>query len=536
MEAKRKTKIVVTLGRNSTSKEMLVQLIRSGMDIARISNRFLTIDRKEVLKNLKEAVELTGVQVGVMLGLRESDMRLYSFDTDSVLELKEGDLVKVVTSSDLNLEGNVIRCNNKEFPDLVKPGDKLLIDFGKVEFSVVSVESITHIMSKTLIDLQALNTTLWNFNRQLNCRQELSFEVPRIPKSNSYNAIQRPKRKHPKSPKFPKVVLCRVETDCLFTAHKPVHICPVNSKETPISYATDIEDIKAIEWAAQNSIDFVVYKQVRDAEDLSTLLNFYLPQTKRFVGIQNKNSVDIMEEIITEGDGVVVGRGMLALETSLPQVFRIQKTIVKRCNELAKPVVISTQLLESMVSNSRPSRSEVTDITNAVLDGCDALILTGETAYGENPVRALEACSKICIEAERYLDYQKHLDYILRTLGSNISVAENICYCAVRSVLSLKAALIVCTTESGKTAQIISRFLPPCPILALTNSQRVLRQLKIVRGVFPSFLENPSEVLQRTFEIAGEFAVSGDILVFVGGSHNEFCQGKTCSFKILCMP
>lgn len=234
---------------------------------------------------------------------------------------------------------------------------------------------------------------------------------------------------------------------------------------------------------------------MRDKDDLHDFHNIPLPNVKKFIGIQNSCAAKNLEALINAADGIMVGRGMLGLETSVAEVCSIQKKVIKRSNELAKPVIISTQLLETMVHKRYPSSAEVTDITNAILDGCDALLLTAETAFGDYPLEALSACSQICIEAERYLDYNSQCETILEKIYSEITIAEDVCYCAVRSVLALKGKLIICQTRSGKTAQHISRFMPPCPILALTNSIKITRFLKVVRGVYPSLVEEPTKPL-----------------------------------------
>ena len=280
-----------------------------------------------------------------------------------------------------------------------------------------------------------------------------------------------------------------------------------------------------------------MFKQVRSNDELNFLLNHSATNAKKFLGLQNKSSLSMFEDIINECDGVVIGRGTLALETSLADVCRIQKKVVHRCNELAKPVVISTQLLESMVLSNTPTRSEVTDITNAVLDGADALMLSGETAYGIDPVRAFNACARICIEAEKYLDYANQCENVKKALGKNITISENTCFSAVTTVISTNAKVIICLTELGRTPQILSRFMPPCIIVALTNSQRTYRQMRIIRGVSPFYVteEDEGELLIRIFDIVktNHFGSEGDNIVLIGGLLHNFAAGATCSLRIL---
>ena len=542
--SRRKTKIIVTLGQSSSNKEVLVELINAGMDIARISNRFLQIDKQEVLQNLQEAMEETGIQVGVMLGLRESDIRIGTF-TKNPMRLKKGDIIRITPNPDETDNFHTLLCNNKEFPSLVSPGDKLLVDFGKIILTVLENDSVdSEDFSRSSNDLfnskympEIDSCKVGNIMFMLNTSSKPAEIVEKKPKMNSFNFIQRPKRVIGKSPKSSKIVLCSVETDCIITVNKPVHISSANKKETPLSDLTAPEDFKLIEWADANSIDFIVYKQVRNEEDLDFLVSLSSTNAKKILGLQNKSSLSIFEELIQNTDGVVIGRGTLAFETSLADVCRIQKQVVSRCNELSKPVVISTQLLEGMVFSSAPTRSEVTDITNAVLDGADALMLSGETAYGVDPVRAFNACARICVEAERFLDYQGQCEKIKKILGREITITENTCFSAVTTVICTHAKVIVCFTESGRTAQIISRFMPPCAIVALTNSQRTCRQMKIIRGVCPFYVteENEIELQAIVFEIIknNRFGVVGDNIVLVGGLLLNFAAGATCSLRLL---
>lgn len=535
---RRKTKIIVTLGERSSSKEMLVELIKAGMDVARISNRFLKVDKQEVLKNLKEAMEETNTQIGIMVGLRESDIRIGTFDK-TALRLKKNDLVRISTNLEDCSKPNTLWCNNKEFSSMVRSGDKLLVDFGKIILTVIT-EELQTCKTESYIQLPGIHpekdsSKIGNIMYMLNTNK--SNECNRWIRSNSYNDdLQRPKRQ-PKNEKSAKSVLCLVENDCILAVHKPVLISSGNQIETPTSDVTAQEDFKLIEWANDNEIDFIVFKQARNHEDLDFLVNLCSPGTTKILGLQNKETLNIFDSIVDDTDGVIIGRGTLALETSLADVCRIQKKVVRKCNELGKPVIISTQLLESMVYNNIPTRSEVTDITNAVLDGTDALMLSGETAFGHDPIRAFLACHRICIEAEKFLNYTEQCEKIKKMLGTQITVTENTCYSAVTTVLSIGAKVIVCLTESGKTAQIISRFMPPCAIVALTNSRKTERKMKIIRGVYPFYVteQTESDLQERIFRIvkSQKLAETGEFIVIAGGLLHNFDAGNTCSLKIL---
>lgn len=533
LEVLRKTKIIVTLGQSSSSKQTLIELIHAGMDIARISDRFIKQDKTEILNNLKEAVKETGKQVGVMVSLRESDIRIGTFK-DTPITLKKNEIVHVSKQGNKNC---TLWCNNKDLFSLTQPGDKLLVDFGKIILTVldkpINVNRSDSDLSSCHYHAEPDSSKIGNTMFMLNS----SSPILKTKKNSSLSGEFQRFKRLPKGDQMPKVLICRVENDCVISIHKPVHICSSRPSQTSSNDASIAEDFKLIEWANNNDIDFIVIRQVNNWEDLDFLLNLISPNTKKIFGLQNKNSFDLFENILNRSDGVVVGRGTLALETSLADVCRIQKKVVKKCNELNKPVIISTQLLENMVINKFPTRSEVTDVTNAVLDGADALLLTGETAYGTDPVGSLKYCIRICQEAEKHLKYSDQCRIIKKILGKNLSVTENTCYSAVTTVLSINAKAIVCLTESGSTAQVISRFMPPCAIIALTNCQKTERQLKLVRGVFPFFVSEVTEedLLQRiNFVIkTHKFALIDDYFVLVGGINCNFEAGNTCSMRIL---
>jgi pyruvate kinase len=214
---------------------------------------------------------------------------------------------------------------------------------------------------------------------------------------------------------------------------------------------------------------------------------------------------------------------------------------VKLCNENNKPVVLSTQMLDSMVLRTRPSRTEVVDISNTIYDGVDAVLLTSETAHGVNPALAMEICHNICIKAEKYIDYAGECEKVLKNNKTPVTVSENICYCAVRSVANLGLRLIICMSHTGNTPLLISKFKPPCGILPLSDSVKTVRNLKLVRGVFPYYV--PTHGKSESFVDYAlslckslNLVTSGDMTVIVTGGKDWFHAGDTCSFRVARVP
>lgn len=240
-------------------------------------------------------------------------------------------------------------------------------------------------------------------------------------------------------------------------------------------------------------------------------------------------------------DGAAIGRGILGVETGLAEVCRLQKYLARKCNDKGKPVILSTQVLESMTTRKKPSRAEVTDVFNMVIDGVDGILLTGETAYGKHPLLAVQSLESIILEAEQQYNYEEEQERILKGITLPMNVADNICYLAVKSVTSTAASLIICITKTGKTAQKIARFRPSCMILAITNSNKVLRYLRIIRGVFPAFMTCEYEegsFLDAALRIAKDknLAISGERVIYVGGGKDSFIEGDTSLLRFCLIP
>lgn len=516
------------------------------MDVARISDRFLSIPKEEVLQNLREAIEETGVQIGLMFGLRESDIRIGSIDPKAVMHLYEGLEVRIVINADNATAPTDLICSNKEFPKLVSPGDRLLIDFGRIIFTVLDVLTGQEVEKSPKLEARSEESlpTFVDDSHSHSCADMLDLQTEssrQIHQSKSALFIERPIKRPVKNKVKCIAVVCRVDNECIFKSLKPVHIQHQSGVPTRLTEEHgDIEDIKNIQWAAAHSLDFLVYKQIANLDDWNELTSFNSGTVNKIVGIQRVEGAENAEELVSVADGVLIGRGMLALESSLEEVCRLQKDIVAKCRRLGKPVIISTHLLMSMIINKSPTRSEVTDITQAVYDGCDALLFSGETAYGHHPVDVIETCHKICIEAEAAIDYNIECALAFETAKRPFTVQENLSHCAVLSAIDLRAKLIV-VTASGKEALRVARFRPACPILAVTDKSAVARMLSIVRGVHATTV--PSESIDNCLQWyalhrsiiyakAQGFVCTGDTLIYLGGVTTAFSEGSPYTLMI----
>jgi len=236
--------------------------------------------------------------------------------------------------------------------------------------------------------------------------------------------------------------------------------------------------------------------------------------------IENHEGVENIDEIIAAADGVMVARGDMGVEMRPEDVPFIQKMIIAKCNEAGKPVITATQMLDSMIRNARPTRAEVTDVASAILDGTDAVMLSGETAVGKYPVLAVETMSRIAERAEQSLDREKFTT--MRKLAEGLSIAEAISYATWHTCRAVNAAAIICSTQSGSTARMVSRYRPDAPVLAMTPNEQVVRQLALVWGVCP-ILVPPTSDIDGMLDVSIKAALSsglvskGDIVTISAG-------------------
>jgi pyruvate kinase len=528
----RKTKIIITLGKACSSVESLVTLLCAGIDAVRITTRFLnTSERDTVLNNLRLAEKLANRPICVILSLREGDIRVGSANTETELTLSPGALLRIVSNKGSTDKPNTIICNSPAFALMVKPGDKLLVDFGKAVFTVLRIEddSEGHTPSPRTSDSKETG------------RKDSDVgwtNVVRGPVFEETAGFNRYKRSSQKRFKAKKVVFCRAENECKLDKQDPLTFLNASSFDAS-TWNNELEDIRLLEWSKTKAVDIIIYKQISNKEELEDLWSFEIPVgSRRFVGLQNKETAENPEFYLEASDGCSIGRGMLAVETSLSQACVLQKEIVRMCNTKNKPVFISTQVLESMVVNDKPSRAEIVDAYCAVTDGADALMLTGETAFGKYPEQSVSALHRICIEAELNFDYKAHRELVFRSLPTPFAPSLGICYFAAEAVDKVRAKCIICITKTGKTASKLAMFMPACMVVAVTDNIQTLRYLRVVRGIYPVLAEQhdpetDTEALALRASLEAGIVEQGDLVVFVGSRKDSFVEGSTTSLRII---
>ena len=421
-----KTKIVCTIGPASESPEMLGRLMDAGMNVARLN--FSHGDYKEHgkrISNIRNVSRKKNKNVSIMLDTKGPEIRTGLFENDGIM-LKKGDMIRIVREDVLgNNERFTLRC--KEVFDDVKEGNLVLIDDGKMRLQVVSVE---------------------------------------------HDGFT-----------------CVVITNGPIKNNKGVNI-PDVKLTMPFLSEKDIADIT---FGIEEDVDLLSLSFVRRKEDIeevrSLVKKLGKPNMTIMTKIENKEAVNSLEEIIEASDAVMVARGDLAVETEPEMVPLYQKKIIKICNQLGKPVVTATHMLDSMCNNPTPTRAEASDVANAILDGTDAIMLSGESAAGDYPIESVQMMVKIAKSTEPIIPYRERLDKAISNRERTITDA--ICISVVEGTLNLdNVSAIIAFTETGGTAKRISKYRPNVPIIACTESDEVLKKLTYYWGVIPMYVEN----------------------------------------------
>lgn len=332
-------------------------------------------------------------------------------------------------------------------------------------------------------------------------------------------------------------VQCTIENSGVIGENKNMNL-PGHVVDLP---AVTEKDKAFVEFGVRNKLDFIAGSFIRKAQDIIDIRE--LPGVTEnnihiIAKIESQEGLDNFDEILSVTDAVMVARGDLGVEVPLPHVTSAQKDMIARCNKAGRPVITATQMLESMILNPRPTRAEVADVYNAVSDGTDSVMLSGETANGSYPVEAVQIMASVCLEAESHINHRE-LFLKLRDAGHrkpDFKVADSVASSAVKTSWDLQAQLIVALSKSGNTARLVSKYRPHCPILAITCDRRVASTLLITRGVNPYLVEEiaGAEVtaekgISKAFE-AG-LLKEHDYVVVTSGAHGNV-SGTTSMLRV----
>lgn len=453
----RKTKIICTIGPASEDPEILRSLLENGANVIRLN--FSHGNHEEHGRRIaliKEIREALDLPVAILLDTKGPEIRIGKFK-EGRIQLTEGQKF-ILTTDDVEGDETRVSVLFKGITKDVHKGATILLDDGLVE---LVVEDITE------------------------------------------NELH-----------------CRVINGGSLGSSKGVNI-PGISTSLPAITPKDIEDIK---FGVEQGVDYIAASFVRKPADVLAIREVLEENKgndiKVIAKIENQEGLENIDDIIKVSDGIMIARGDLGVEIPAEDVPIVQKNIIKKCLEVSKPVIIATQMLDSMIRNPRPTRAETSDVANAIYDGTDAIMLSGETAIGKYPVEALRTMARIAERVENSIDYKAAFEK--RIVGQEATVTNSICHATCAIAHDLSARAIITATKTGYTARMVSKYRPASHIIATTTSDVTYRELSLVWGVRPYIspdMDNTDQMIEKSVEIATQTGIvkPGDVVVITAG-------------------
>jgi len=475
-----RTKIICTIGPSVQSKDQLKNLLLAGMNVARMNfSHGEHAYHLQTIQNLREVMAETRRICAILLDTKGPEIRSCMLENHKEVYLPKDSKFDLHCEDD-SMVGNATKVAVM-YPNLtkvVKTDDHVLVDDGLIDLHVDSVDD-----SKKIVYTTVINSGMLGERKGVNL--------------------------------------------------------PGVAVDLPAVTQKDIADLK---FGADQGVDFIAASFIRKALDVTTIRKV-LSQSKgsniKIISkIESQEGLDNFDEILSVSDGIMVARGDLGVEIPIEQVAIAQKMMIHKCNAAGKYVITATQMLESMIKNPSPTRAEATDVANAVLDGTDCVMLSGETAKGAYPIQAVQTMADICREAEANINHQATFNMIREHIKGNIvSVVEAIASSAVRATFDLNATMIICLTETGHTARLVAKYRPRAPIVTVTSNEQTARQCLVSRGLFPLLVGSmvgSDSLINRVLIAAQRLGMCkvGDMVVVTSGSR-EATSGTTNDVKII---
>lgn len=452
----KKTKIICSIGPASTNPDVMEQMVKAGMNVARINFSHATIEeRVNVVNSVKEVRKRTGQNIAILYDTKGPEFRNGELENGEI-ELVPGNTIKVVKE---NVLGNSERfsVNHPEAIDSLNIGNTILLENGLMSMKVIEKNDDS--------------------------------------------------------------VKCKIVNGGILGNKKSLSVPGVHL-DIPFISKTDYEDIT---YACNHEGDYLALSFVSTKEDVLSAKEILKENNREdmkiICKIESTTGVDNIEDILSVSDGIMIARGDLGVEAPMEQLPYLQKMMIKKAREYSKICIVATEMLESMKKSARPTRAEVSDVANAVMDGTDAVMLSGETTTGHYPIETVKYMSEICEETEKHIHFEELPDFNRKN-----NIVEMISINAAASANNLDAKLIVASTMSGYTARKISNIRPDAPILAQCISESVARGLSLYYGVYTKIIpvyDTTDEILNESLKNAKNFMnlKENDIVVITGGSH-----------------
>jgi len=468
IDLKRRTKIVATIGPATESEETISELIKAGVTTFRLNfSHGDHEDHAERIKIIRKVSNDLDLNIGILQDLQGPKIRLGRFK-DGPIKVKKGDLF-TLTSKEVDCNSKIANVTYEKLLEEISLGKRILLDDGRVEMIVENINKTDNLLD------------------------------------------------------------CRVTVGGVLSNNKGVNFPDV---QLSVKALTE-KDKKDLQFGLNAGVDWIALSFVRNPSDINEikdLINGYGYSTPVVAKIEKFEAIDQIDSVLPLCDGVMVARGDLGVEMPPEEVPLLQKDLIKKANSLGIPIITATQMLDSMASSPRPTRAEVSDVANAILDGTDAVMLSNETAVGDYPVEAVRTMATIARRIER--------DYPQKAIESHLpSTIPNAISAAVSSIArQLDAAAIIPLTKSGATAHNVSKFRPPTPILATTSEKSVARRLQLAWGVTPILIESQertSKIFSIAMQIAQEMGIlkQGDLVVQTAGTLTGI-SGSTDLIKV----
>ncbi|WP_413363082.1 pyruvate kinase [Lysinibacillus sp. 3P01SB] len=455
----RKTKIVCTIGPASESPEILEQLIEAGMNVARLNFSHGSHEEHAIrIAAIRDAAEKVGKPVGILLDTKGPEIRTHTMENGE-LHLVTGQVIDISMTEVVGNE-NVFSVTYEQLIEDVDQNNIILLDDGLIELRVLAKD----------LDRGLIHTI--------------------------------------------------VENAGVLKNKKGVNVPGVSIKLPGITE----KDAQDILFGIDQGVDFIAASFVRTAKDVLEIRELLEQNNGSHIQIipkiENQEGVDNIDAIIEVSDGLMVARGDLGVEIPAEEVPLVQKSLIKKCNQVGKPVITATQMLDSMQRNPRPTRAEASDVANAIMDGTDAIMLSGETAAGLYPLESVQTMYKIAERTEQALDYRQIVSQRSREKEANMT--EAISQAVAYTSINLNVKAVLAPTESGNTAKMIAKYRPGVPIVAVTGSVNTAQMLTLVWGVQPivcNRVQTTDEILELAVDesLKHEYVNHGDVVVITAG-------------------